>query len=97
MQRRLLTECDPGDWVPMMEAPGEWQAGDSPVSWQRPDGSTWRFAFTAVPTLDPEKGEEVGTDFVWMRFEGAPPPSPSGPAAFRTREPKDLADWWKSE
>jgi len=97
MQRNTLSECSPGDWVPMMEAPEEWSAADSPCTWQSPDGDTWHFAFTAVPTFDEEAGEEVGTEFVWMRFEDAPPPPPSGPAAFRTREPEDPADWWKSE
>lgn len=82
----------------MMEAPAEWEAADSPVSWQHPDGSTWRFAFTAVPTFAEDSGEEVGTEFVWMRFEAAtPPPPPAGPVAFRAREPKVPADSWKSE
>ncbi len=98
MQRSSLTDCDPGDWVPMMEAPEEWDSDHSPVSWQHLDGSTWRFAFTAVPTFSEDAGEEVGTEFVWMRFEAAtPPPPPAGPMAFRTREPNDSADSWKSE
>lgn len=97
MHRPTPAECDPGDWIPMMEAPEEWEAADSPVSWQAPGGEAWHFAFTAVPTFDPEMGEEVGTEFVWMRFETTAPPPPAGPAAFRMREPQDPADWWKSE
>jgi len=99
MQRSDLAECDPGDWIPMMEAPAEWGSWESPVSWEHPDGSTWSFAFTAVPAFDEDTGDTVGTNFVWMRFETGttPPPAPSGPTAFGVREPGDPADWWKSK
>jgi len=98
MQRPTPAECEPGDWIPMMEAPAEWEAADSPVSWQHPDGSIRYFAFTEVPVRT-ESGDVAGTEFVWMLFKVGeqPPPPPSGPTGFRTREPKDPADWWKSE
>ena len=97
MQRTSPDECQPGDWLPIMEAPEEWDLEDSPVSWQHPDGSAWRFAFGKVPVLIEETGEIAGTDFVWMRFNSGEPPPPSGPAAFRTQEAQDPSDRWKSE
>lgn len=82
-----------------MEFP-EWRVEGSPYEWRIPAGEAWHFAFTEVPTV--ADGEEVGTDFVWMRFapeEGAPP-LPKGIVKFRTGpepEDSDPADWWKSE
>ena len=98
MCRDDASDCQIGDWVPMMEFEDR-DGKDSPYSWQSPVGELWHFGFTCVPVLD-EAGEEVGRDFVWMRFDPAegPPPPPQGVNFFRTvaePEPPDPADWWK--
>lgn len=98
MLRDDASECQIGDWFPMIGMP-EWDTQNSPQSWESPDGSHWLFGFTCVPTIDEEMGE-VGRDFVWMRFDPAlcPPTPPQGVNSFRTvaePPPPDPADWWK--
>ena len=95
VQRDSPGECEIGDWVMMMEAPGEWESRRSPVQWGRPDGKPWHFAFTEVPAIDEEEGE-VGTVFVWIRYDPAMP-CPRPPRWLFQTEESDPADWWKSK
>jgi hypothetical protein len=69
MKRDTPAECGIGDWVELMEFP-EWTEEDGAHTWEAPNAETWHFAFAEVPTIDPEEGE-VGTDFVWMRYDPA--------------------------
>jgi hypothetical protein len=97
MRRDIHSECEPGDWVMMMEAPDGWLNDQSPVTWVAGAGKVWHFAFTEVPIIDPVQGE-VGTDYVWMRYDpqGPIPRPPTGPVGFRPKEqPSTPADWWK--
>lgn len=99
MRRDLPKQCETGDWLMMMEAPDEWETDHSPVTWTGPDDTSWHFAFTEVPIIDPVEGE-VGTDYVWMRYDpqGPVPRLPTGVVGFRpVQEESDPADFWKAD
>jgi hypothetical protein len=99
VKREDTDQCAVGDWVALVDAPARWSTECSPYSWRSPSGEIWFFAYTEVPTIDPDEGV-VGTDFVWMRYDpnGTVPPRPKGVAGFRTTdEEAEPADWWKTQ
>lgn len=60
MQRKLLEECEVGDWVTIGALMAENEAVDFGGELTLPDGQVRRFKEEEVPC----KG---GTDFVWKR------------------------------